>query len=46
MPPDGAGPAARGGFAWPGAHSAPANERRGALGPHERVSRGVGQSPT
>ena len=29
-----------------GAHGAPANERRGALGPHERVSRGVGQSPT
>src|SRR5439155_18782197 len=29
-----------------GAHSAPARERRGAKGPRERPSRGVGRSPT
>ena len=29
-----------------GAHGAPARERRGAKGPRERPSRGVGQSPT
>ena len=28
-----------------GAHSAPARERRGAKGPRERPSRGVGRSP-
>src|SRR5438034_6955401 len=29
-----------------GVHSAPARERRGAKGPRERPSRGVGRSPT
>src|SRR5437762_14069190 len=29
-----------------GANSAPARERRGAKGPRERPSRGVGRSPT